>query len=352
MIIYIYEVLFSTSERFLVTMRKEYSLKVDKLLYETIIKDKPLISCIVPAYNVGSYLERCINSLINQTYTNFEIIIVNDGSTDSTGEKIEKYRNHSKVKIITQANQGLSAARNTGIANALGTYITFVDSDDWVDRDYFKVMIAAAIRFGADIISVKNDICSTEVEDDAHNDDDITYTDSLCGDTLFSFEVTNFAWGKLFKKKLIYEGFFPIGRTYEDVGSIYKAYDKCERHVSINGRYYHYFLREGSITSERMICHVKDRIHFLKEMISYNPGKQYQFWNFYIWVKSFAAMSDLYKVKNITGYERKQFRNEIYQCVEKLKITKNLIYTKKHRNNVRVLLMKFRLAHIFLGLLY
>lgn len=91
------------------------------------------ISIIVPVYNVKLYLERCMKSLINQTYNNYEIILVDDGSSDGSGELCDGYTNYSKVKVIHQPNKGLSGARNTGIKNALGEYIMFVDSDDYID---------------------------------------------------------------------------------------------------------------------------------------------------------------------------------------------------------------------------
>ena len=110
------------------------------------------ISVVVPVYNVEAYLERCLDSLINQTLSDIEIICVNDGSTDSSPEKLEEFaKKDSRIKIINQENGGLSAARNTGIEAATGEYIGFVDSDDYVDLDFYEKLYNAATSHNADI---------------------------------------------------------------------------------------------------------------------------------------------------------------------------------------------------------
>ena len=98
----------------------------------------PLISVIVPAYNVEKYIKTCLNSLINQTYSNFEIIVVNDGSTDQTEEILRSYQSNPKFRIYSQKNGGLSAARNRGIKLVNGELVCFIDSDDSVKSDYLE----------------------------------------------------------------------------------------------------------------------------------------------------------------------------------------------------------------------
>ena len=106
------------------------------------------ISVIVPVYNTGKYLKTCLNSLVNQTFHDIEIICVNDGSTDKSAEIVQQYHN---IKIINQKNQGLSVARNAGIEAATGEYIGFVDSDDWVDLDFFEKLYNSITKYNADI---------------------------------------------------------------------------------------------------------------------------------------------------------------------------------------------------------
>ena len=115
--------------------------------------NEPLISVIIPVYNVEAYLERCLDSVINNTYKNLEIICVNDGSPDNCQSILEKYAlQDSRIKLIIQENRGLSAARNTAIDSTSGDYLYFLDSDDWIHRNTFSMLLQAAEKSGADVI--------------------------------------------------------------------------------------------------------------------------------------------------------------------------------------------------------
>ena len=115
--------------------------------------NKFLISIIVPVYNVEQYLPKCLDSIINQTYKNLEIILIDDGSTDKSGKICDKYKNEDKrIKVIHKINTGVSAARNDGIDIAQGTYITFVDSDDWIEEDYINLATACLTKYQPDIL--------------------------------------------------------------------------------------------------------------------------------------------------------------------------------------------------------
>ncbi len=110
------------------------------------------VSVIVPVYNVEKYLEECIESLINQTLTDIEIICINDGSTDNSLKILEELqKKDNRIKIINQKNSGVSSARNNGIENATGEYIGFVDSDDWIDSDYYEKLYNTAKKYNSDI---------------------------------------------------------------------------------------------------------------------------------------------------------------------------------------------------------
>ena len=111
----------------------------------------PKISVVVPVYNVEKFLERCLNSIVNQTFKDIEIICVNDGSTDNSRKILDKYTNYSNIKIIDQINAGLSEARNTGLLNAKGEYIAFIDSDDYIDPNFFEVLYNTAFEKNSDI---------------------------------------------------------------------------------------------------------------------------------------------------------------------------------------------------------
>ena len=109
-----------------------------------------MISVIVPVYNVELYLRKCLNSVVNQTYRDLEILIIDDGSTDGSGEICDEYRKDERVRVFHTDNRGLSCARNLGLDNATGEWIGFVDSDDWIEPDMYEVLIRRAEETGAD----------------------------------------------------------------------------------------------------------------------------------------------------------------------------------------------------------
>ena len=110
---------------------------------------QPEISVIVPIYNAEAYLAQCVESILAQEYRNFELVLINDGSTDSSGEICKRYAEQDRrISVITQENGGAAKARNTGIHVAVGNYIVFVDADDWVDADYLSILLCNMARGG------------------------------------------------------------------------------------------------------------------------------------------------------------------------------------------------------------
>ena len=130
---------------------------------------QPLISVIVPIYNVEKYLDNCVKSIVNQTYKNLEIILVDDGSPDSCPAICDNWAKiDSRINVIHQKNSGVSAARNIGIKSSLGDFITFVDGDDFIDSDMYETLVSAYLKNGADIVG-----CSFKTIDE--NNDDTVY---------------------------------------------------------------------------------------------------------------------------------------------------------------------------------
>ena len=112
----------------------------------------PLISLVIPVYNVEKYLDKCMESVLAQTYDNYEVILVDDGSTDNSGKMCDEYAERdSRVTVYHQKNSGVSVARNVGIENAKGEFISFIDSDDWVDESYLEKLVNAQIKYNADL---------------------------------------------------------------------------------------------------------------------------------------------------------------------------------------------------------
>lgn len=235
-----------------------------------------LISIIVPVYNVEQYLERCMKSLCGQTYTNIEIILVDDGSTDNSSQMCDTYAaQDNRIKVIHKQNGGLSDARNAGLAIATGAYIGFVDSDDWIEPDMYERMYRSCIEQQAQIA-----ICRyAQIYQDKvvkEGTDVITEFSKeellrvyICGHD--DYVIYNSVWSKLFRRDLVEGVLFPTGRNSEDIMYTTKAFCKAEKSVYIDACFYNYVLdRQDSIMNvkaeERMF---RDEIPFWKEHISY-----------------------------------------------------------------------------------
>lgn len=206
------------------------------------------LSVIVPCYNVGKYLENCVNSILKNKVSDMEIILVNDGSTDNTLEIIRKFeKKHKNIKVIDQKNQGLSMARNVGIEIASGDYIAFIDSDDSVDKQMFSKMIEKALENDFDIVA-----CGVKwiYPDHELNIDAGFNCDCLNKDEVKKIMSTIYpgACNKIYKRSVLGKLRFKKGIWYEDVEFIYRLLPLINKIGVIEGSYYNYYQREGSIT--------------------------------------------------------------------------------------------------------
>ena len=202
------------------------------------------ISVIVPVYNSEKYISRCLDSLVNQTLKGIEVIVVNDGSTDNSLEVLQKYSSNS-VKVITQKNSGVAAARNTGLKHATGEYIAYVDSDDWVELDMFEKLYNKAIKNDYDVV-----MCDFwYVDDNKHwdgvstnNRDIVTLKDKKD----FMINMFPVIWNKVYKREKIRKIKFKAGVWAEDVEYLYRIMPFINKIGVINENLYYYYQREVS----------------------------------------------------------------------------------------------------------
>lgn len=240
------------------------------------VKDiQELISIIVPVYNVEKYLDRCMQSILQQTYQRLEIILVDDGSTDSSAQKCDSYaRRDSRVTVIHKQNGGLSDARNAGLEAASGAYIGYVDSDDWIEPDMYERMYRACVENDAQLA-----VCRyfNEYRDRTESGGSGSVV-SLSRDELLkiyiggddAYVIYNSVWSKLFKRDLVEGMVFPKGRNSEDIMYTTRAFCRAHKAVYLDSSFYHYVIdREGSIMNaareERMF---RDEIPFWREHIA------------------------------------------------------------------------------------
>jgi len=217
--------------------------------------EKDLISIIVPVYNVEKYLESCLESIINQTYKNLEIILVDDGSTDESGNICDKYANKDKrIKVIHKKNGGLSDARNIGIKESTGKYLTFVDSDDYIVNDYVEYLFNLIKKYKTNMSICTYSIVTTSGKHILTNDGFIEQNmkkikalDCLLCEKGFTVS----ACAKMYSKDLFKNIEFPVGKLCEDNGTTYKLIDKCDYVAYGEKSKYLYFKRDNSIMTSK-----------------------------------------------------------------------------------------------------
>lgn len=212
-----------------------------------------LISVIVPIYNVEKYLEECVQSIINQSYKNIEIILVDDGSPDNCPKICDNFASKdNRIKVIHKKNEGLSAARNDGTKEAKGKYICFIDSDDYIAEDYLEYLYKNIIENDADISEgylldffdgEKPELKNEEIKIKILNSKDAILD-------LYKPEGCNVvAVNKLYKKELFKNVEYPVGKLHEDVFTTYKVYFEAKKIVQSTKKIYFYRQRPGSITT-------------------------------------------------------------------------------------------------------
>lgn len=241
---------------------------------------KPKISVIVPIYNVEKYLEKCIDSIINQTYSNLEIILVNDGSVDNSKNICDQYAiSDKRIKVIHKENGGLSDARNYGLNIATGDYVSFIDSDDYIHPMFYEILWKmieenegdiAQCNFtkyyeNNDIVNIKN----IEFHKQPHILTNIQALDYLTSDLNYIV-----VWNKLYKIELFDHVRFPKGKLHEDEYTTYKVLFKSKKIIVTSIPLYYYLQRTDSITGQKFNLKKLDALDAFIEQISFYKEKK------------------------------------------------------------------------------
>lgn len=231
----------------------------------------PVISVIVPVYNVAKILERCVASIRKQIYPNLEIILVDDGSTDMSGTFCDVFaKQDRRIKVIHQTNQGLSAARNAGLKIATGKWVTFVDSDDTIHPEMIDLLHRLCYQN-----KTKMSICGFyEVKTDGEGSlDSATTPREKVLDTMSCLKAmlceegfSMSAWGKLYARELFDLVEYPVHRLYEDVGTTYKLVLQCDQIAISSAKLYNYYQTPGSITQQSFSLRKMDLIDLTDQM--------------------------------------------------------------------------------------
>lgn len=218
---------------------------------ENEISNNVMISVIVPVYNVEDYLEECCDSIINQTYKNLEVLLIDDGSTDNSGMICDKLgEKYSCVRVFHKSNKGLASARNFGIEHAQGDYLGFVDSDDWIYRDMYSSMMDVAIRHSADIVCCNFDLqIDDKIVKRGGSGMEVLMQNEAVVNLMFPQYYQFYAPNKIFRRSIFRDINFPIGRHFEDIPTIYRLFLNSDKVYFIHKSGYVYRQRKESITN-------------------------------------------------------------------------------------------------------
>lgn len=238
---------------------------------------EPLVSVIIPIYNVEQYLAYCMESVLAQTYKMLEIVLVDDGSTDKSGEMCDCYQKQDdRVRVIHKKNGGLSSARNAGIKIMTGEYVVFIDSDDYVSTSYVEILMDYAKKDQADLVisSYEKVIgnCAYEgiVKFDIHrtfNSDSLQYG-------MLARKIPMYACGKLYKAMLFNAVQFPEGKLYEDVPTSWEISKCIERATYINAKLYFYRQRPDSIVNAEFHCGRMEQLYAAERILEEVKGSE------------------------------------------------------------------------------
>ncbi len=214
-----------------------------------------LITVIVAVYNIEAYLDRCVRSIMRQTYRNLQIILVDDGATDRSGKMCDEYASEdNRIEVVHKKNGGLSDARNAGMQIARGTYLAFVDGDDWIDEQMYETMLGAMAEQAADISICRYRQVYPEETIDESTKRAVIFEGRQALSCLIEeqdeYQLQNAAWNKLYRRDLLQGQEFPVGRWYEDIVYTAILLSKVRRCVYLDRAFYNYVLdRKGSIMS-------------------------------------------------------------------------------------------------------
>ncbi len=302
----------------------------------------PLISLIVPIYRVEDYLDKCLNSIINQTYDNLEIILVNDGSDDNSIKIAKKYAKKDKrIIIVEEENKGLSCARNLGIITSKGDYIAFVDSDDYVEKDYIETLYKGIKKYKTKIAigGYKTIYDNGKIKNKYSNKESVIDKKEALNKLLYVDDIYSFAWSKLYDRSLFEETKFPRNRLFEDIATTYKLIDSVDEVCVVSYPIYNYVMREGSINTQEFSNKKMDLVISAIEMTHYIENNYIDLTDA---CNAYLMYAHLETIKQLSNSKKnyKKERQELVYYVKKnyLEYIKNKNVSL--RNKIDVLLIK------------
>ena len=278
-----------------------------------------LVSIVVPVYNVQQYLQRCLKSLTEQTYRNIEIILVDDGSGDTSGEICDLWASRDeRIRVFHKENGGLSDARNYGLRRVSGEYVCFVDSDDWCDIRYVEVMLKTLLETDSDIVEC--DYLCTDNHESASCSSKTDYDYEIFADKdCFHRFLTNVffvsVWNKIYRKKIIEKEPFQLGIYHEDESWTYKIFSRARRVCRLHYTGYFYFQRQGSIVhTNPSRKRLNDAFQAGKERIDFIERYYPEFASIGYSKMMYTCMYLFNQTRNSNIPEKHSLKQELHSC--------------------------------------
>lgn len=305
---------------------------------DKVISDK-LISIIVPVYNVEKYLKKCVYSILNQSYKNLEVILVNDGSTDNSGKICDELsREDSRIKVYHKDNGGLSDARNYGVAKANGEYVGFVDSDDYIDQYMYENLYKAIRKYNTQIAECgitrvyKNNKLRPHYDGKEYSL--VVDREGYLKEYLENRKVYGAAVCKLLSVDLAKVLKFPDGKVYEDVFYTLELLKKVDKYTLISGNYYYYYIRGNSITTKTFSSRDMDYIEIIDKIGEYTLNNYSKLKEKLFIRQGFAYLSIFNQIIQLNDYRQIP---EYSILIGKLKnIRSNIIFNKLAPKSLKI----------------
>ena len=299
-------------------------MSAHRSFYEYNTKEAPLVSIVIPVYNVKPYLAQCLESVIHQSYHNIEIIIIDDGSTDGSGLLCDQYaKGDDRIHVIHTENRGLASARNNGLEKCRGSYLMFADSDDWIEAHTVSTLIEAAKKDHADIVTaeIAHEYVGKAQYPKRGGDARIIHGDEIL-DFYGNGRISNLVWNKLYRAECFSDIRFPDGHTYEDVAVTWRIMTRLAKMngtaVVLPAVLFHYRMRKSGITHIKSYSNILDAWTAFHEVYESLPEYQQkrlpscfftigQMWTHYYGFskKEKDAASGL--VREMCGFSKKHF---------------------------------------------
>ena len=305
---------------------------------DKVISDK-LISIIVPVYNVENYLKKCVYSILNQSYKNLEVILVNDGSTDNSGKICDELsREDSRIKVYHKDNGGLSDARNYGVAKANGEYVGFVDSDDYIDQYMYENLYKAIRKYNTQIAECgitrvyKNNKLRPHYDGEEYSL--VVDREGYLKEYLENRKVYGAAVCKLLSIDLAKVLKFPDGKVYEDVFYTLELLKKVDKYTLSSGNYYYYYIRGNSITTKTFSSRDMDYIEIIDKIGEYTLNNYTKLKEKLFIRQGFAYLSIFNQIIQLNDYRQIP---EYSILIGKLKnIRSNIIFNKLAPKSLKI----------------